>query len=131
MSSKSDPSSPGPITRRLLVVGRGLDAHVAALVAEGYHVVGAADVQEALRHHPRPDALIVELRIPEQDLLHFKDWRTGPHTTALTVIGLAGEQTRDAVIKAGATFCRYPCPPEELVAIMKQILPLTPPAPPV
>ena len=104
------------------------EAHAAALVAAGYHVVAVADMREALSHRPRPDGLILELRIPEQDLAGLKDWRGGPHTGALTVIGLGGEETRDVITKSGATFCRFPCPPEELVAILKQVIPLTPPA---
>lgn len=120
----------GPPTRRLVLVGLNHEAHLAALVDAGYHAVAVADMQEALSHRPRPDGLILELRIPEQDLAGLNDWRSGPFTAALTVIGLAGDDTRDAVLKAGATFCRFPCPPEDLVAILKQVIPLTPPASP-
>ena len=118
-----------PPNRRLVLVGLNREAHLSALIAAGYHAVGVADMQQALTHRPRPDGLIVELRIPE-DLAGLKDWRSGPHTAALAVIGLAGDDTRDAVVKAGATFCRFPCPPEDLVAILKQVIPLTPPVSP-
>ena len=118
----------GPPTRRLVLVGLNREAHLSALIAAGYHAIGVADMQQALNLRPRPDGLIVELRIPDEDLAGLTDWRSGPHTPALAVIGLAGEETRDAVVKAGATFCRFPCPPEELVAILKQVIPLPPPA---
>ena len=87
-------------------------------------------MREALDHRPRPDGVILELILPDHSMADLTDWRAGPHTAAITVIGLAAEERRDAVVKAGATFCRHPCPPEELVAILRQVIPLRPPESP-
>ena len=73
---------------------------------------------------PRPDGVILELVVPEDDLSSLGNWRGSRRTRALTVIALAGEERRAAILQAGATFCRFPCSPAELVAVVQQVLPL-------
>jgi DNA-binding NtrC family response regulator len=110
----------------LLLVDGGKREYHDALTAAGYRVTSVEGMKEALAFRPRPRALIVELVVPEEDLSHLAEVMK-PHrrTRAMTVIALAGEERQEAVVKAGAAFCRYPCPPEELVEIVKRVVPLS------
>jgi len=99
--------------------------YLAALEKAGYRVEIVADVKEAMKLRPRPDAVIVELAVPDGDLSRlWQGPRSGRRVRAMTVIALAGEDREDAVLKAGAAFCRHPCPPAELVDVVKRVLPL-------
>jgi DNA-binding response OmpR family regulator len=102
----------------------GGSAYLEALVTAGYRAVSVSGTREAISHRPRPDAVILELLVPEDDLASLRTWPKSRRTRALTVIALAGEERRAAILQAGATFCRFPCPPAELVAVVQQVLPL-------
>jgi len=63
--------------------------------------------------------------IPDGNLSHLSQaMKSGRRTRAMTVIALAGEGDEAAVVQAGATFCRHPCPPEQLVTFVQQTLAL-------
>lgn len=85
-------------------------------------------IKDAVAFRPRPQALIVELIVPDEDLSQLSlAMKSRRRTRAMTVVALAGEERQDAIAKVGAAFCRYPCPPEELVAIVKRVVPLPEP----
>lgn len=102
----------------------GGSEYLEALVTAGYRAVSVSSTREAISHRPRPDAVILDLLVPEDDLSSLRTWRGSRPTRALTVIALAGEERRAAILQAGATFCRSPCSPAELVAVVQQVLPL-------
>jgi DNA-binding response OmpR family regulator len=94
-----------------------------ALEGAGFRVTTVENMREALASRRRPDAVIVELVIPEGDLAQLAQaTKSGRRTRALTVIALAAEDQEDTVVKAGATFCRHPCPPDELVGLVRKTL---------
>jgi DNA-binding response OmpR family regulator len=118
-----------PAAPHLLLVSGAQHDYTTALLGAGYRVTTVDTVREALASRSRPDALILEMVIPDGDLSHLADaMRSGRRTRAMTVIALAGEAHQDAVVQCGATFCRHPCPPDELVALVRQTLALKPPA---
>lgn len=108
----------------LIVMVKGGSEYLEALVTAGYRAVSVSSTREAISHRPRPDGVILELVVPEDDLSSLGNWRGSRRTRALTVIALAGEERRAAILQAGATFCRFPCSPAELVAVVQQVLPL-------
>jgi CheY-like chemotaxis protein len=111
---------------RIVFVDPAKREHIKALNDAGYDVTAVDSVRDALRHRPRPDGVIVELLMPEgSDLtaLWTPPQRRG-RNRAITIIGLAGEAHRDSVVRAGGTFCPYPCPPADLVELMKRTIPL-------
>jgi DNA-binding NtrC family response regulator len=114
-----------PRVPRLVLVDQAKREYFEALAAAGYNVRSAANLKEALALRPRPDALIVELVVPDADLAELSSaMATRRRTRALTVVALAGEDRQEAVVKAGAAFCRFPCPPEELLEIVTRVVPL-------
>lgn len=102
----------------------GGSEYLEALVTAGYRAVSVASTREAIGHRPRPVAVILELMVPEDDLSSLRTWRGSRRTRALSVIVLAGEERRAAILQAGATFCRFPCSPAELVAVVQRVIPL-------
>ena len=117
------------IPHLMLVTGAKLD-YADALLGAGYRVTTVSTVREALASRSRPDAVIMEMVIPDGDLSQLaRAMKSGRRTRAMTVIALAGEAHQDAVMQCGATFCRHPCPPDELVTLVQQTLALKPPAP--
>jgi DNA-binding NtrC family response regulator len=109
----------------LLVVDGGRQEYLGALAGAGYRVGRAATLKQALAARPRPDGLIVELIVPDADLRDLSAaLQTRRRTRALTLIALGTEDRQDAMVRAGASFCKTPCPPEELVEIVKRALPL-------
>lgn len=97
--------------------------YAAALEAAGLRVTTFATLREALASRRRPHAVIVEMVIPEGDLTRLAEAvKSGRRTRALTVIALAAPDHEETVVKAGATFCRHPCPPEELVDLVRRTL---------
>lgn len=99
--------------------------YLAALEAAGYRVASVSNIKEAVSLRPRPDAVIVEFTVPDGDLSQLSQAaKSGRRTRAMTVIGLAGEQHQELVLKAGASFCRHPCPADELVEVVKRVVPL-------
>lgn len=102
----------------------GGSEYLEALATAGYRAVSVSSSREAIGHRPRADAVILDLLVPEDDLASIRTWRRSRPIRALSVIALAGEERRAAILQAGATFCRFPCSPAELVAVVQQILPL-------
>jgi DNA-binding response OmpR family regulator len=111
-----------PRAARLLIVGATRD-YADALTAAGYQVTAVPTLVEALKSGARPHAIIVELVVPDGDLSRISAaaW-SGRRTRAMAVIALTAHEHRETVVKAGATFCRHPCPPEELVGLVEQTL---------
>jgi two-component system KDP operon response regulator KdpE len=100
-----------------------------ALLGAGYRVTTVETMREALASRRRPDAVILEMVIPDGDLTQLaKTLKSGRRRRAMTVIALGAEDHQDAVVKAGATFCRHPCPPDDLVTLVREALALKPPA---
>jgi len=118
-----------PTPPHLLLVNGAKHDYADALLGAGYRVTTVDTMREALASRRRPDAVIVELVIPDGNLAHLAQaMKSGRRTRAMTVIALAGEDHQDVVVKAGATFCRHPCPPDELVTLVRQTLALRPAA---
>jgi len=112
----------------LVLVNGAKHDYADALLGAGYRVTTVGTVREALASRSRPDAVILEMVIPDGDLSHLaRAMKSGRRTRAMTVIALAGEVHQDAVVQCGATFCRHPCPPDELVTLVRQTLALKPP----
>jgi DNA-binding response OmpR family regulator len=113
-----------------LLLVNGTKHHYAnALIGAGYRVTTVASVREALASRARPDAVIVELVIPDGNLRRLAQAiKSGRRTRAMTVIALTGEVHEETVVQAGATFCRHPCPPRKLVTFVKRTLALRMPA---
>lgn len=108
---------------RLLLVNGAKRDYAAALEGAGFRVTTVENMSQALASRRRPDAVIVELVIPEGDLAQLAQAiKSGRRTRAMTVIALAAGDQEDVVAKAGATFCRHPCPPEELVDLVRKAL---------
>jgi CheY-like chemotaxis protein len=113
---------------RVLVVDD--NAQVRALLTtlleeHGASVIGVGSAAEALRVLPqeRPDVLLTDLSMPEEDGLHLiRQVRAlpperGGRTPAALVTGLAAAQDRAAVLRAGFQFClAKPVNTAELVA---------------
>jgi CheY-like chemotaxis protein len=113
---------------RVLVVDD--NAQVRALLTtlleeHGASVTGVGSAAEALRVLPqeRPDVLLTDLSMPEEDGLHLiRQVRAlpperGGRTPAALVTGLAAAQDRAAVLRAGFQFClAKPVNTAELVA---------------
>ena len=96
--------------------------YATALTAAGYRVTTFETVREALASRARPDAVVMELLVPEGGLEEISQAWRGRSTRAMTVIALADQAHEDVVVKAGAAFCRHPCPPHELVAFVERAL---------
>ncbi len=112
----------------LLLVDGGKREYQDALTAAGYRVTMVPGMKDALAFRPRPQGVIVELVVPDEELSQLSLAMKAPRLTrAMTVVALASEEQQDAVVKAGAAFCRFPCPPEELVEIVRRVLPLPEP----
>jgi DNA-binding NtrC family response regulator len=107
------------------VVGGGKRQYIEALQAAGYTVWGVPSMRKALALRPRPAGLILELLLPDAGLSRLTSaLRPAGATRAMTLVALAGADRRQAVMKAGATFCLHPCPPEKLVTIVKRAVAL-------
>ncbi|HEX9894235.1 MAG TPA: hypothetical protein VGA78_09945 [Gemmatimonadales bacterium] len=118
------PTRKKPRRPLIVLVDSGKREYHDALTAAGYNVVGVSSTKEALSHRPRPDALILELVVPDDELASLRTWKSGRRTRAMTLIALASAARQEAILKVGATFCRYPCPPEELVEVLRKVIPL-------
>lgn len=117
-----------PRALRLVLVDSGKREYLDALACAGYRVTSVSSIKEALAVRPRPDGLILELVVPDADLsLMSSAMKLGRHTRAITLIALASADRKKAIVKAGAAFCRYPCPPEELLKIVKRMVVLPQP----
>ena len=107
----------------LLLVNGTKGAYAEALLGAGYRVTTVETMKEALFTRRRPDAVIVELVVPEGGL---EDIRRALHgrrrTRAMTVIALADAAHQEAVVSAGAAFCPQPCPPADLVGLVRETL---------
>ena len=115
----------------LLLVNGAKRDYADALTGAGYRVTTVGSMLEALAIRRRPDALIVELVIPGDGLQHVQQaLKSGRRSRAMTVIALAEDAHQEAIVSCGATFCRHPCPPDELVGFVQRTLALRPPAPP-
>jgi CheY-like chemotaxis protein len=100
--------------------------HVDALRVAGYRVEVVPTALEALQrgHSLRPDALIVPLLMPDMVGADLADrlgrTATRDHTLAVVILvptdgtPLGG----DGPLTAGASFCRLPCHPRDLVALV-------------
>jgi DNA-binding NtrC family response regulator len=107
----------------LLLVNGAKRDYADALTGAGYRVTTVETMREALASRRRPDAVIVELVIPEGSLDGIKKaMQSGRRTKAFTVIALADQTHEEAVVQAGASFCRHPCPPDELVGLVQRAL---------
>jgi DNA-binding NtrC family response regulator len=122
MTKKKSGRRPRP--RRLLIVDGAKRGYAQALTAAGYRVSGVASMKEALAFRPRPDGLIVEFLVPDGELSLLARAVKRRRMRAMTVIALAEASQREAVLQAGLAFCFAPCPPEELVAIVKRAIPI-------
>ncbi len=123
--AKKAPRRGRPRAPLLLLVDGGKREYQDALTAAGYRVTNAPSIKDALAFRPRPAALIAELVVPDEDLSQLSlAMKSSRRTRALTVVALAGEERQDAIANVGAAFCRYPCPPEELVEIVRRVVPL-------
>jgi DNA-binding NtrC family response regulator len=108
----------------LLVNGAKSD-YADALTGAGYRVTTVETMRDALATRSRADAVIVELVIPEGTLSGIQEAvKKRRRTRAMMVIALAEDTHQEAVVKAGATFCRQPCPPDELVRFVDRTLAL-------
>jgi DNA-binding NarL/FixJ family response regulator len=108
----------------LLVNGSRLE-YAAALSAAGFDVVPTASVREALRssHVRRPELLIVELELPQQNLAQVQKLFPGPPgSSAMAVLLLGDAAMENAARHVGATFCPSPCPPETLVDTVRRTI---------
>ena len=121
---KKDGKSKHP-SRRLVLVDHAQHGYAEALTSAGYEVAGAASMKEALAFRPRPDGLIVELLVPNGELSQLASaGKRRRRLRAMTVSALAEAPLREEILKAGLAFCFAPCPPEELVEIVKRVLPV-------
>ena len=119
---KNTPRVRKPRAPLFVLVDSGRREYLDALASAGYRVASVSSVKEALAFRPRPHGVIVELVIPDADFSQLSMARSpGRRTRAMTVVALASEDRQEAVVKAGAVFCRHPCPPEELLEIVKRI----------
>lgn len=95
---------------------------VLVLASRGFQVESAADgaaAMERLQQAPRPDALLIDLRMPVVDGTDFlRQVRSTPSLAGLPVIVMSGERGGEAVAtKAGASaFLAKPFGILELVA---------------
>jgi DNA-binding response OmpR family regulator len=116
------------MTAHLMLVNGAKRDYADALTGAGYRVTTVENMREALTVRRRPDAVIVELVIPGGGLEHIQEaMKSGRRTRAMTVIALAEDAHQEAVVSCGATFCRHPCPPDELVSFVRRTLELRPP----
>lgn len=107
----------------LLLVNGAKRDYADALTGAGYRVTTVETMSEALVTRRRPDAVIVELLVPEGTLQGIKEaMQGGRRTRAMTVIALAEAPYEGAVLDAGAAFCPQPCPPDALVSFVKHTL---------
>ena len=124
-------SEPHPITlaavRVLVVDDNSLVRTLLTTLLEAYgaSVTGVGSAAEALRVLPleRPDVLLTDLRMPEEDgfdlirQVRALPAEHGGGTPAALVTGLAAAQDRAAVLRAGFQFClAKPVNAGELVA---------------
>jgi CheY-like chemotaxis protein len=124
-------SEPHPMTlaavRVLVVDDNALVRTLITTLLEAYgaSVTGVGSAAEALHLLPleRPDVLLTDLRMPEEDGFHLiRQVRAlppedGGRTPAALVTGLAAAQDRAAVLRAGFQFClAKPVNAGELVA---------------
>lgn len=123
---KKPPRVRRPRAPHLVLVDSGKREYLDALASAGYRVTSVSSMKEALAVRPRPDGMIVELVIPDADLSQLSlAMRSGRRTRAITLVALASEDRQEAVVKAGAVFCRSPCPPEDLLEIVTRMVVLS------
>jgi DNA-binding NarL/FixJ family response regulator len=116
------PARPPPTI--LLVDGRQPE-YAIALRAAGFLVIPTPSVQEALRSTmlPRPDLLVVELELPQQNVKQLTRLLGGAETQrAMAVLLLGQPAMENAAHHVGATFCPSPCNPDVLVETVRQAL---------
>jgi len=117
---------PAPL---ILVIEGCHQVYVDALQAAGFRVVTSPSVKEALEGSHEPDVVIAELVVPVEELPRLsQSFRSGARTRAMTVLVLAEAEAEQSIRGVGAAFCRHPCPPEELVEIVKGLLNPAPPS---
>ena len=127
MKTKGPPREGRPAPRKkrpplLLMVAASRPEYEEALKATGYRVMTVPNMKDVFTLGVRPDVVIAEMLVPDGDLASLSRDRGRRRTRAMAVIALAGEDSKDAVVKAGATFCRFPCPPQELVELVGSVL---------
>jgi DNA-binding response OmpR family regulator len=113
------------MTAHLMLVNGAKADYADALAGAGYRVTTVATMREALATRRRPDAVILELLVPDEHLpgiRRFTAPRAGRATRTMTVIALAEAAHEEAVVGAGAAFCPRPCPPDELVSLVRRTL---------
>ena len=124
--------------RHVLVVDDHDDAReLLALIvgSRGYSVTTAANGREALAEarRARPDAIIMDLFMPEMD--GFEASRLIKADPALASIPILAYTARpslsDADMSAFAAFCIKPCPPGALLATLEEVLGRSPAETPV
>lgn len=117
--------------RTILVVEDDSDLRemlLLVLSSRGFDVQAVADGAAALDRlgqWPRPDALLVDLRMPVLDGTTFlQRVRTNPEISGLPVVVMSGERGgHDLAMRAGATaFLAKPFGIAELVAVMSQAI---------
>jgi DNA-binding NarL/FixJ family response regulator len=116
------PARPPPTI--LLVDGRQPE-YAIALRAAGFLVIPTPSVQEALRStmSPRPDLLVVELELPQQNLKQLTRLLGGPATErAMAVLVLGEPKMETDAQQVGAAFCPSPCAAETLIQTVRQAL---------
>lgn len=98
------------------------------LSSRGYLVQAAADGAVALaqlEQQPRPDALLVDLRMPVIDGTAFlREVRANPRLYGLPVVAMSGERGGEALaMKSGASaFLAKPFGIVELIAVVDQVV---------
>ena len=113
------------MTAHLMLVNGAKGDYADALTGAGYRVTTVDTMLEALAARRRPDAVILELLVPEEHLPGLKQFmagRSGRARRTMTVIALAEAAHEQAVLGAGAAFCPRPCPPDELVSLVQRTL---------
>ena len=130
-------------TTRPLVLVADPDAEYAALIARqlewaGYGVITACTSADAcaIIEEKRPDALVVEAKLPElTGYALVRELREQPHNRLMPIVMIsarAGKLDRDFAFTVGADeYVKKPFPCAAIVARLAQLIPAEPAAVPV
>jgi two-component system phosphate regulon response regulator PhoB len=121
-----------PLRPLVLIVERHDDTralYALSLSAMGFDVIPARDRTEASRRawESHPDIIVTDLPTPNDDGSQFlRDLRENPRTRDIPVVGLSGRVQRSREERAEreglAAFFPSPCLPDELAAVLRQVL---------
>jgi len=128
-----------PLPRRkvlLLVEDDNLtrEAFTIILEGEGYTVRSAGDGQEALEElqgEPRPDCILLDLRMPRMDGRQFRArQKQDPALAPVPVVLVSGDRNvaREASKLGAAGYVQKPVDPSTLLAAVREHCPEEPPA---